>query len=462
MNLRFDQVVPRLLEVCEGHPEFASLVERALLVRDLRGRVRLVIRGLGTAPDGDVRSLARTLQASLEGALSAWFHGPVLTLSDDRLSARRLAGALLDQGRPRAGEWPRGWPAGWPEEVTPVVTDPAVGLAPRWTGLQAVYSKESWISTREASPPWPLRQGTPRITAFHSFKGGVGRTTAMAMLAWRLARSGRRVVCIDLDVEAPGLGTLLLGRSVSAEDPSVLEWLLAHAATRTAPLDPPVVEVEVQGATLHVAPAGSLGGSYVEKLARLDLLRHGNNDGASPVEAALLALLHQIKRDLEPHHIMIDCRAGLHDIGGLALNDLAHVDVLVGRSGPQDLDGLSVVLGVIGRRRRQVDRRIVVLQTFLDLPLEQDESRFRRERHRSGLYDIFCEHLYAEPQVPAIEDDQAPHHPWPIGYRSELANLRWLREATESTLKAEEYGEVLNRLESLWASEVEAGSEGGA
>ena len=43
------------------------------------------------------------------------------------------------------------------------------------------------------------------IFTFYSFKGGVGRSMAMANVAWELASRGLRVLAIDFDLEAPGL-----------------------------------------------------------------------------------------------------------------------------------------------------------------------------------------------------------------------------------------------------------------
>ena len=48
---------------------------------------------------------------------------------------------------------------------------------------------------------------SPRTITFYSYKGGVGRTTALTHVAWILAQSGRKVVALDLDLEAPGLST---------------------------------------------------------------------------------------------------------------------------------------------------------------------------------------------------------------------------------------------------------------
>jgi MinD-like ATPase involved in chromosome partitioning or flagellar assembly len=43
------------------------------------------------------------------------------------------------------------------------------------------------------------------IVTFYSFKGGVGRSMAMANVGQILADLGYRVILCDWDVEAPGL-----------------------------------------------------------------------------------------------------------------------------------------------------------------------------------------------------------------------------------------------------------------
>ena len=46
---------------------------------------------------------------------------------------------------------------------------------------------------------------TGQITTFYSYKGGTGRSMALANVAWILAANGKRVLVVDWDVEAPGL-----------------------------------------------------------------------------------------------------------------------------------------------------------------------------------------------------------------------------------------------------------------
>src|SRR5689334_15983519 len=53
----------------------------------------------------------------------------------------------------------------------------------------------------EAVPPG--RGG--RIITFYSYKGGTGRSMALANVAWIPAAQSRRVLVVDWDLEAPGL-----------------------------------------------------------------------------------------------------------------------------------------------------------------------------------------------------------------------------------------------------------------
>ena len=51
----------------------------------------------------------------------------------------------------------------------------------------------------------PADQRDGRIVTFYSYKGGTGRTMAVANVAWILAANGNRVLVADWDLESPGL-----------------------------------------------------------------------------------------------------------------------------------------------------------------------------------------------------------------------------------------------------------------
>src|SRR6059058_2990102 len=74
-----------------------------------------------------------------------------------------------------------------------------------------------------------------RIVTFYSYKGGTGRSMALANVAWVLASNGCRVLAVDWDLEAPGLhryfAPFLLDPELTAT-PGVLDlvWDFADAA----------------------------------------------------------------------------------------------------------------------------------------------------------------------------------------------------------------------------------------
>jgi Mrp family chromosome partitioning ATPase len=301
MAATFDNAVEKLIEACLSHADWAD-VARVAVVRDLRGRLRLVLK----PEEGKAVPLIGPVVAS---ALGPWFAGPVLSTASGRSDEQRLAREILG----RANTWPPEWPSGWTDLAG---TSHPIDLA-RWTGFQRVHSKQSWFGPPNFTSRKPLVDGEPAIVAFYSFKGGVGRTTTLALVASALARSGKRVICVDLDLEAPGLGDFL-GASAS---PSLLDALLGHAATDTLPKDELVQWISVHGAHIGVVSAGALDRSYLEKLARLDYLG-ATSEEDSPVARALQAVLQRL-RGHRPDIVLLDCRAGLHDLGGLSLTSMS-------------------------------------------------------------------------------------------------------------------------------------------
>ncbi len=56
----------------------------------------------------------------------------------------------------------------------------------------------------------PTVSSVGRIVTFYSYKGGTGRTMALANVAWILAANGKRVLVADWDLESPGLHRFFL------------------------------------------------------------------------------------------------------------------------------------------------------------------------------------------------------------------------------------------------------------
>ncbi len=81
-----------------------------------------------------------------------------------------------------------------------------------------------------------------KTAAFYSYKGGVGRSLFVANLSLFLARfAAKKVLTVDLDLEAPGLHYKYKTTGVIAVFPtaSSIPEERAHAARRFARRDPP-------------------------------------------------------------------------------------------------------------------------------------------------------------------------------------------------------------------------------
>lgn len=435
----FDRVLGEFVQVCENFPDFDKL-SSACIVRDLQGCVRLVLDPLPSQPALDRGELAR----QLEQRLGRFFVGPIWSSADTNSDQARLARGVLREGT--------AWTTTYDDPITG--SRQALSL---WKKIERRLSKQTWLdpgTTRDA--PWPLRTGTPPIVTFYSFKGGVGRTTALFACAWQLARDNKRVVLIDLDLEAPGLGPLL-----GIQTPrGVADFLVDHVATGASTLESMVGKTSGLGEAaenIFILSAGNLDLTYLEKLARIDFLAGGGVGSAadSPVEQAMEALLKFVRSKLNPHYIFIDSRAGLHDIAGLSLHRLAHVDVLVGRASEQGYRGMDIAVHALCCRKEAAKLQCVLVHSMAPaagMPAAEAEEREFRVRSHA----VFSQHVYGHLGRGTFDVDthDAPHRPVVV---RESENLRRFANVATITrdLEAGDYTALLDAILTRCAVEIE-------
>ena len=81
-----------------------------------------------------------------------------------------------------------------------------------------------------------------QIITFYSYKGGTGRTMALANVAWIIASNGKRVLCVDWDLESPGLHKFFhpfLDESTVSATPGVIEIINDYASAAVDPCATP-------------------------------------------------------------------------------------------------------------------------------------------------------------------------------------------------------------------------------
>ncbi len=445
----FDAVLPTLVGLVEESP-IANAIGKVCVVRDLEGRVRLAIK----EDVGQATFEVDTLEGDLGKRLARWFEPPIL-LASDKGERGRLANAIF--AHKECLLWDE---AKYIQSGSLLSVDAQPG---RWWKMERRVSKADWLKAEHAAPPWPLSENAPKIVAFYSFKGGVGRTTLLASCAWQLARGGKRVVVIDLDVEAPGLGATF---EVSTQR-GLVDFIVDFIGTGHVDLGGLVAAPLALGAEadkVEVIPAGALDWDYFEKLARLDFVGSGliGEASRSPVEKALNILLKALAgRKSPPEYILLDSRAGLHDMAGLSLHGLAHVDVLVSRASEQAYRGLDLTLHALGRRKSPDELLCVTIHAMAPPDPESKEAKEEQAEFRERSYAAFSTHIYSkieaqgpEEEAPQLADDDSPHSPAILRRHVLLERFAQLKSAEEA-LFGESYREALARIVALCEPERE-------
>ncbi|MDC0670547.1 P-loop ATPase, Sll1717 family [Nannocystis radixulma] len=300
--------------------------------------------------------------------------------------------------------------------------------APRAMRLSRLLNNESWRLTQP-----PGGQGWPKVVAFYSFKGGVGRSTAAAISALLMAREGRRVLLVDLDLEAPGLEGYF-GFTQEQLEGGMVDLLLAKAAIgdswsfdplehRLAYADDP--EVSSKGGLLHIVPAGRLDRSYPERLGRLalaDIARSRGPDGA--LRSALQGFIDAESYDL----VMVDSRTGFSEIGGMALNGLADLNVLMFKAAASERRYVEVVLDQMARLSadevksakdaNELAQSLLFVFSMAQLPTRQAEAEEFDLELREHISHQLWERVFKDlPQgvwvQPSPRDEDTPDAPVP-------------------------------------------------
>ena len=181
---------------------------------------------------------------------------------------------------------------------------------------------------------------------FYSYKGGVGRTLALANVAYALATEGSkaRVVMLDLDLEAPGLDTLTpFAAGKEGARGGILEYIADYSNNPESNPDalptllPYVRKVEALP-NLMIIPAGKKDERYQELLACLDWQSfYKDRQGYRFFEQ----FKQKIRDELNPDYLLVDSRTGLADVAGITTHQLADLVVLVFNLNRQNLDGIK-------------------------------------------------------------------------------------------------------------------------
>ncbi len=249
------------------------------------------------------------------------------------------------------------------------------------------------------------RQETGRVTTFYSFKGGVGRTMALANVGFLAAMAGRRTLLMDFDLEAPGLTYYFRGLSTPAEARFIktapgllnLAWnwhSRVAAAGGEQDLSRLFEEHEVgrpfadctrelvpkarlpEGACLHVIGAGSddatRGLTYESTLAEMSWPAFFNDEAGGSLIACLRSWA---KSNYDV--VLIDSRTGFADVAGICTMQMPDAVALCFVLNRQNIDGIAKVGSAIRREAGHVAVRAVPMRVAREETNEETDARAR-------------------------------------------------------------------------------------
>ena len=219
------------------------------------------------------------------------------------------------------------------------------------------------------------------VVTFYSFKGGVGRSLALVNVGVELAQTGRRVLLVDFDLEAPGLHTF---EALQPKNPQagivefVDDYMTSHVAPDVREYVYEAAGIGQKGGRLWVMPAGRGDRAYQAKLSRLDWKElYEKRDGYLFFED----LKEQWKSALEPDYVLIDSRTGHTDVQGICTRQLPDAVVILFFPNKQNLDGLEgVVTDIRSEAKPPREKKINLFFVMSNVPDLDDEEEILKQR----------------------------------------------------------------------------------
>ncbi|WP_131766016.1 P-loop ATPase, Sll1717 family [Candidatus Protofrankia californiensis] len=178
----------------------------------------------------------------------------------------------------------------------------------------------------------------PVVVTFYSLRGGVGRSTALAYAARILARE-HRVLCVDMDLEAPGLAALFGVEEALTDGQGVVPLLVNIDLGAEPDITEHLVRVD-RDAELYLLPAGLPTPNYARQLAQIDPAAYYRED-FNPLRA-LMSRIRSLRLSFDV--ILLDARTGISPLSAPLLFDLADLAVVAFFPHPQSFRGTRALV----------------------------------------------------------------------------------------------------------------------
>ena len=274
----------------------------------------------------------------------------------------------------------------------------------------------------------PTAEG--HIITFYSYKGGTGRSMALANVAWILASSGKRVLVIDWDLEAPGIHRyfhpFLKDKNLASSD-GLMEFLLEYVSQAMTPREgEPADDGWFSAQADIVEYAQSLRWAQFPKPGTIDFIPAGRQSDSYATTVNLFnwhqfydklggeRFFDEAKKHMQADYdyILIDSRTGVSDTSGICTIQMPETVVLCFTLNIQSIEGAAAVAETIEReqQRRGREIRILPIPTRVDRSEKERLELARVEAWRR--FDRFLSHLTPQERTDYWAAVEVPYEPW--------------------------------------------------
>lgn len=281
------------------------------------------------------------------------------------------------------------------------------------------------------------------FVTFYSFKGGVGRTLALANVATLLASDRNdpcRVLVWDFDMAAPGLQDVM---DCKWRDAKLGFIDYVHSYLRNANVDnikDYIYRTAVPG--VDILPAGFMGPKYAQKLDDIQWQEIYDEARGFQFIANTKAQISQLAPSYD--YILIDSLTGYSDVGGICVNQLADAVALIFRLNKQNIEGTSKVYRTIRKYaedralQSQPEKVIPVISPAWPFAAPETNEWYQKAKEVFGNQRIFTlsfegSMMLGEKVLCAIDEKYPIEPPILRDYRGLTQHLRSLNPQDRQT-----------------------------
>ncbi|NEU10105.1 AAA family ATPase [Flavihumibacter sp. R14] len=238
------------------------------------------------------------------------------------------------------------------------------------------------------------------IVTFYSYKGGVGRSFALANVSVVLAQWGYKTLIIDWDLEAPGLENFFkdyISIDSARAKPGLIDILTSATDSTTKkvswrdcllPIKYDDFKSNLNIESLNLITSGNFDENYYDKVRAFDFNNfYTNSNGGQIIED----LRNDWKKEFD--FIFIDSRTGVTDIGGVCTIQLPDILALLFTPTDQGFEGVRRVAAKAAKAQMKLPFDRINLLT-LPIPTRIDNSETEKinewmEKFEKGLAEIY-------------------------------------------------------------------------